>query len=749
LKFRDFIKPRSTSTPSPIDARAAANLLPTHERSNEPLKHYVKSGDAYDPNAYFVDLESPQLHETLDEEVRRALKGHGYSNNEIRLVSAILGGTTPPVWVVGGIGVGKSSICKELPRMQKAILPTPTNAGVTLGPLFLYFNVLGGNSSTLTEVIANFTERLLDHLRVGAGLSSETEFLRFADFAQTRVGDGSRLPWVSNVLAVPECEVALRDYRRSQNARTAETLCRTRERAIDIRNRRPSDQLDYCAHLLAFVAAARAPQRKDRFDRLRWIVVFDNVDKLQDQRGALLEALVSFGAVCGVPLVVPVRQSTFKQDLDGTRSVLRQGHQYTGHAPRIVVSRLLRHKGDEMTAAASTGSGEAVEPTYQFQLTQVVSTLTPQSPRSEKNERPKWADFHSVFDAFSGRSVRKGIALARQLLAAPKGHLADLSKVPRSTSLLTQALLGRSDLLPSQAADDETENIFAGAQTTTPLLKLRILSMLRDRYPVRPDSPAPFFARDLMSALELFGYRRDEVTAAIAEMKARHKRLIWSDLSTEHRAFDESHNRRESLFLTSIGKGYIDVIVSNGDYLLASLPDCDIDMKSERFIREIVPMEDTMNARLNTSAAQSAGAVQRPYLLSNRHLFFDFGTRTDQQEALVVFGQVLAAKYRAENARCLRMLQSISTDDRASLVEFVRSMHSKMPVIELFTAIRRSLAPPHQRDPHVVQLLEFVKQEHKSFWSTIELLDAFTPGPQVESNKPTTDAHTEREVRLG
>lgn len=578
----------------------AREILQTHEGHEGQLRHFVMSAsdDVFQSGqveaapqrlqAYYPIRETEFLPPYLKGHPLETLVGENspFGPNEARILSAVLGLECLPMFLIGGIGVGKSTVCRQLlhdwiPECRRTLkLPGPF---LDFGFDFNEFNektaaeqIVESFTAEVNITIASFLKQAPEV--AGPELSLDTFLFGWVldDLASAAVRQHHIAPFLQDIFMHERARLR---FSNPEEPDPGSVLAARRTLWDNFLRRALPDAASMARLQLAAAATRAAVRRQFAPDaapfrlRLYGLFVLDNVDRLgAPTRRTVLDQMRAFASQAGVPTIIPARQSTFAVDTDNAYASRELTIIYRGPIPRrIVAARLQVHREQLATALqrARADSGEAVETTISvgeleatFRGLQELSVFL--SSRRQVGE---------FLSSLCGNSVRKAIVLARRLIANsvyPQDKGGDLSVREMRRALL----LGAKPTFHWEL-DDEVENVFGGGGShpaRSPLLKLRILMGLRPLYQGEPRLTAT-----LVERLRRFGYDDDAIIACLNEMKRRHKRLIWSDaFRYDFHASDTGvmvFTGASGVHMTSIGLGYFDHLSGQIDYIQEMIPD--------------------------------------------------------------------------------------------------------------------------------------------------------------------------------
>ncbi|MFN8583421.1 MAG: hypothetical protein U0163_20900 [Gemmatimonadaceae bacterium] len=414
-------------------------------------------------------------------------------------------GPHPYVFVVGGIGVGKTSFAKwflttvlpDLSKLKAYSSATPPLAlyfsftretDARLTALLETFGGINGNRRTEAEILKLVGDIFSDHV-LGAierahlfTLTQEVTDVWHHIVSAAPGESSSHLEnWLSNKLHVMQADEE--HFRASPDVaiERRKKIRRTIEES-------PTLRLEYAAHLLRYIKSTYHPTNP-----VGVCVVVDNIDRLRHNRDMVINLLRGFAQLAGVRFIIPARQSTFYQDVDDARADHIDAVPHDGVSPLEVVeerlSKWLDRRDSSLKALLDLGIGAGETASFVAGV-DLLRRTTWQSP-----------PFKAFMAAISGRSVRRGLALAKRMIANSILSPMDLAAArPRVRDVSSSAIGSQGRHISEEAIrgimlglessyrnspSNEIENVFDlkvdGKRYN--LLKLRSLDVAREIHP--------------------------------------------------------------------------------------------------------------------------------------------------------------------------------------------------------------------------------------------------------------------------
>lgn len=497
--------------------------------------------------------------------------------NEKYVVHKIFHSHNKLICIVGGIGVGKTSFSKYL---IDTLIPKVFHLDEQENhrcPGVVYFNFNAYNNVTFPKDTVEIAEKSFVKL---LSSSIKDALVRGKFF---NINEQVGIVWnelmnnplyrKNNNTAISELrskldEEDLDEARFLQNP--DEVIGQRKEIRKEIVN--SENSLDYFAALLNYV--------KQKFYDIKTpclLIIIDNVDRELPEIQRIVEKIIrSFAEQCDVKVIFNIRQTTYHQGTIDKFSALVDRVPYNGPIPlEVIYSRIdnFVNKGIIYENCLEKYTKEGIDA-----LTEKLKFIKENFLVTER--------FTTFFESLCGRSVRKGLMIAQNLIlnsvynpleipTERDKHLKSVEGKELRTGDLLRALLVRTN--ETFEYGGVIENVFQtqAEKNTSHFIKLRILKATR-----RTGTDGIRIGR-LVAALRDFGYSEDLIIDSLDEMLIHLKRLIWTDTSSttdESSQYLIKHKENARIFLNSIGEGYINILYKNVDYIQEIMMDTSVEI---------------------------------------------------------------------------------------------------------------------------------------------------------------------------
>lgn len=541
--------PKVAVQQSPLDNVAGNIFVPNHG------ENYIHSVNA-PAERYGIHIDQSLLiHHNIT-----VPNFNSFGPNEQYLVNKILYAPTNLLYIVGGIGVGKTRFANFLMTEVLPEIVFSNEKASKFGPCPIYYNFLDdGNTLPSNDdsdaVRAAFTDSFCD--RVEAELYSHDFFdleyevgtiwdAMFEEY-KNEYNKHAALSFLISQMRVDEAEHKnlVSDYSGTIEKRKA-----IRQKIRGDQSRRVS----YLALLLKYT-------RKQYYDSnpAGLLLIVDNVDREPSLVQQVVKLMIKpFSRVSGGRTIVNARQTTYYQQFydDGMSDPI-DVVPYCGPAPvEILKSRL-----DSFVSK----NDDYVDFYNPERLPNLVEGI--------KHIRENYLStdtFQSVFSSLCGRSVRRSLLLAQNII---HNSVYDPSTIMHSTGshdgvrigdVLRALFVGTDDIFRT-GPNNIIDNIFevSSYPGATYLLKVRIIHLLNCI------GENGITITRLIDILSGFGYTLSMICDAINELKSETKRLIWSDsVRLSFQGESDLVSRGSShLYLSSTGQGYFNNLIINIAYI--------------------------------------------------------------------------------------------------------------------------------------------------------------------------------------
>lgn len=484
--------------------------------------------------------------------------------NEQYLINKVLFSPSNLLYIIGGIGVGKTRFVHFLMAEILPVAISRNPKAKQYGACPIYYNFLEeGNTFPNLENSDAIRTAFLDSFcdRVEAELFSH-EFFDL-DFEVGTIWDQlieqykdehNKHVALSFIIGELRQNEANHKHLALDYSTTIEKRKAIRQKILHDQNRR----ISYLALLLKYI-------RQNYFDAdpAGLTLIIDNVDRETSLVQQIVKLILKpFSRVSGGRTIINARQSTYYQQLldDGDSDPI-DVVPYSGSTPYDVINiRIKEFLLNHSHYAAF------YEPTHLPDLVGGVMYIQENFVISEL--------FQLLFSSLSGRSVRKGLLLAQNIIHNsvydPSTILHNIKTGGfdqpniRVGEVLRAVMVGTDDIFRT-TPNNRIDNLFevASCPCMSYLIKLRILSLL-----TCADKTGVTIKR-IIEIMNGFGYSLIAINDAINEMKNETKRLIWSDaVRSDFRDEEDLVNHGLShLYISSAGLGYLNNLSTNIAYI--------------------------------------------------------------------------------------------------------------------------------------------------------------------------------------
>lgn len=574
-KMKDFSeKSKQTSQSSKKLDNLAVAIFGQNSDSDFVLSTHVP-----EPR-YGLELDPVTLEDVLDldysDKFLPIFKSLG--PNEKYVVHKIFYSTNNVICIIGGIGVGKTSLSKYL---VGNLLPTVLHQeakDIKKCPGVIYFDFKAYNDEDFpksTPQIAlegfskNFSVLIGSNLAVGDYFSISSEVSEVWDeLLQDQSPNRPANPainWLRDELRKEELE----KWNGEDKGNVIGKRRKIRETLVKSENK-----LSYLAALLNYI---KHKYYADHHPCL--CIIIDNVDReLPEIHRTVAKTIKTFSNLCDVKVVFNVRQTTYHQGEDNFQQLV-DSVPYCGPDPlEIVYSRIdnFLNKGNIYERCLEIYGPKDALDRFSEKLEYIKKNFLEKDP------------FINFFKSLCGHSVRKGLKIAQNLIDNSVYNPLEIptEKDGQFSSRGSKQLRMGDILRALMVRVNETfvyhgviENVFQtqGNLNTSHFIKLRILKATR-----KTGDDGLRITR-LVTALRNFGYSDDLIEDSLDEMLSDDKRLIWTNtssieyISSKHLIEEKSDSK---LFISSIGQGYINFLFKNVDYIQEVMMDTSVESSS-------------------------------------------------------------------------------------------------------------------------------------------------------------------------
>lgn len=551
----------SFSQLKPLDQSILENISTTLFNPN--IKHeFVHS--IYSPKKrYGIDVS--EEYKMFNENIKDFDK---LGPNEKFLINKILDSPAYLLYIVGGIGVGKSSFLKFY---IETILPTfmYNKSENQREPCVIFYDFLDELSrkaedddyeSLNLDLTTSICDRIQAEIIEKKFFSIEEEVSTVWEELIINYKDNYRK---NNIISKIITELSNKGAEIEQLEKNTENALKTRMGIREQILNDPGNRILYLALICNYIKENYYRQNPNLF-----FVVIDNVDRespiTQHRVKLILKPLANLSKI---RVVVTARQTTYYQQLDDGDS------EHTDKVPYCGV--------DQMEVIKSRVDDFITNPS---KYTKYVSPkLLPPLLKSVKYMRAKFLDhplLKSQYSNLCGHSIRKSLLLSQNLIdnniydMIELGLSDNMKKDLHITSIVRALYVGPSSTY-THTPQHIIENVYQVHSSPSPsyFIKIRILSILL------ASNEEGVKIKRIIEILDYYDYPVSTICDAINDMKQKRKRLIWSDSHRDSfKDEDELINFGNSkLFLSSSGYGYIELLFSDLNYLQEIMMDTLVD----------------------------------------------------------------------------------------------------------------------------------------------------------------------------
>lgn len=478
----------------------------------------------------------------------------GIGEYEANLISKLLDPPNPVQVIIGTLGSGKST---TIDFIIKHILPA-NNCGhclrthhQTCQRMIAWmdckqFADKPGSQISNGAVINQLCKEMRG--RCGQFLTDEIEFIDYWNYIFKNYTESTDLI-TSNVAASLLAEDS--SVRGNQEQLSATVLNRRK----DLRDKLQKDSgwhINYMVLLWRFLIASHFNGRKDC-----GLIVLDNMDSLSpNYQSTLLDYIIRNSHVDGPTFILLMRPETFNRH--SLNDILVDVTQHSSPDPiDVIYDRSDRFLANPKPYLDTIG-GLSTE-----QKSIVVDYFSRMIPKMKDEKR-----FSTFIKASTGESIRNALVVAQDILNGVT--LSEMRNLDLTTHYVIRACINHGNRQfignPKNRLDNPFEVI--GLTEGFLLLKPRMLRFILGR-------GEKCRTALLLNAFALFGYSTKELIPAVNDLLRMEHQLLVSD------GFDYFHETtgddQETLHLTEVGKGYLDHLLFDVDFIQEVMLDTRVD----------------------------------------------------------------------------------------------------------------------------------------------------------------------------
>jgi hypothetical protein len=559
------LKELCASLPEPKRLQSSLDNVATKIFYAVRFREYIHSKSEPEPR-YGINVDTGFLkhhNEILDDFKVR------FGPNEQYLINKILYSPYNILFIIGGIGVGKTSFAHYLITTVMKEFRHAEGLETTQCPCPIYVDFLDWGHNTFSnktseEIQETFSAILCDRI--------ENEFATRNFFnIEQEVGSvwedmiAAESSMYQKNAAISHIITRLREENAETKALSshyAETIEKRKQIRIEMKTGKNLRRF-YLAALMRYVKAKYYDNHPTCF-----LLIVDNVDREPiEVQQAVKMILKPFARSGGVRTVVTARQTTFYQTLydDGLSEPVDQVA-YCGPSP---VDILLGRMGEFLSDN---------EEYKEFYTPEALPVLVDGIKRLKDDYLTRdW--FTSFLLSFTGRSVRKALILGQNLI---NNSVYDPYEIGRFGAKrvgighrdVQRALIVGANTTYTWTAGGLIENIFQVQEYPgkSYLIKSRILRALivKEEYGVK--------VKPLIYLLNGFGYSQELILEALNELLQKPKRLLWSDSVRQFESVEDLMTHGNTyLHISSIGQGYAKNLYKSVEYIQEVMLDTAVD----------------------------------------------------------------------------------------------------------------------------------------------------------------------------
>lgn len=486
-------------------------------------------------------------------------KFEGYGPNEKYILNKIYYSPHNTIFIVGGIGTGKSRfidlIKNQVVRNRKHVCeemcPLSENKGLHVfidctAPASIAMNNIdidGANENKIRDIVYDFfTLKFRDALN--DVMDFEDEVTGIWDVMIKQNPDNDAVQFIKNNLRKNGVMSLKNEKPYSEFLRIRKSIYELIEKDRDI-------YLNYLAALFKYL------QNNIITSSNKCIIVFvDNLDQLSITiQRSTKHILRYFFRASSIKGVMCVRQSTYRGlGLDSWTNADEVVPICGPTVINIIKQRLETALTDISPFIFDLNLNEDDKDFLQKNLLKIRNSL----------DNNLLSDF---VNSIVGHSIRKGLLLAERFISNSVYDILKYNEIKKG-DIINALLLGNDNELNSSRDGSYIDNIYhvtSHDYTKGPILiKLRLLRLLSRKNDLRDGLPIG----DIYDYLVAFGYTDNLILNAVNDMLHESKRLVWSNSMLFYKNISELLSvSKSSLFISSAGEEYQNFLYQNIEYL--------------------------------------------------------------------------------------------------------------------------------------------------------------------------------------
>jgi hypothetical protein len=488
--------------------------------------------------------------------------------NEKYLVNHIFYSPDPLMYLVGGIGVGKTQFCHLLMDRVLTEIKHQKEADSSYCPFIIYYNfndfekIYDSNNPELIrkKVLDAINNRIISRIYEKKFFDIQKEVTdvweEILEYYSNRHNKNDAIDYLIKQLEI----------KKAGRGQLKKSRIKTTRLRRSIRNDIEKDSRlfrTYLSLLLGYIKR-RFFQNHEKC----MILVIDNVDQdISIVQKIVKQNVYKIARISKIRVLVTLRQTTYYQQVNHNHNLqeIPNAVAYCGpHPLSVIENRLLQALTDDVEFGIEIAENE---------MRSLKNGIRIVNGFVSSDKRLRY-----FFNNLCGHSIRKGILVGRNLINNSAYDILNLNRDELSQFIIQRALITGKHRNYTWSADNIVENIFQVHQNPvlSYFIKIRILKAIKNT------NINCIHLSALLDILEAFGYPLELICNAINELKNREKRLIWSDsVHDSFECMDSLLNHGSStLSLTTIGNGYEEQMFKSFTYIREIMKDVVVEVSN-------------------------------------------------------------------------------------------------------------------------------------------------------------------------
>lgn len=497
----------------------------------------------------------------------------GLGPNEEWLISKIFDQSTTLTYIVGGVGVGKSSFTNFLINEILPKINHSTNADVSHCPSAIKFDFLDQKIADVFPAHDPKAARRKFEELICVRIKSVLATKRFFTLEEEITSVWTAL--IKSNETSSSSNPAIDDLIIELFERQADDSRLNHHRAEILASRRQiRNQILSSENAIFYYAAILKHLKESLFHGHLpcLLLIIDNIDSTPPPLQVAIEAsLKPFAKHSQVRTIFTVRQTTYYQGSNYWYSGYENFSRLVDHVPYCGADpvQVFRER-----LSSFLNKGYIYNLCSEVYETPVLEKIRLRLSKMEESFL-RSVTFKEIFSKFCGHSNRKGLKLAQNLILNSVYDLLADGPNPvevyvdgvyplRISDIVKALIIGSSDTFEYKH-DGVIENIFHthSKPNESNLIKIRILRAIANHSNGMPVDKL----RDIM---QWFGYSKELILKSLDEMLNKEKRLIWINAGPAHfKTLEDllAKKAHSELHINSIGLGYTDLLFKSLFYV--------------------------------------------------------------------------------------------------------------------------------------------------------------------------------------